>query len=348
MSVSNQTDKIYGSGNGVTQTFSFDFKIFDATQLYVYLINTTTLVVTGPLTLNTDYTVSINSVTEGGSVSFTVAPPTGYNWFVKRIVPYTQSAVIPTEGPLPGLQISNQLDLMTMMVIQDQEAVSRAFQLALTSTFSGPVYMADPVDGTVPQYSAALGQYINVLVGGGTLLPSPVGGGFLHSNGTAYSLMVSIDGSLLTGLANLVAGAGVIPIANIPVGTTANKIVQLDGTAKIPAVDGSQLTGIFPIGAAKISGIIGAPMTRNGTTLYKEVTDGFIYGWAGDGGGASWQISIGPTSSLGTTIGPVSGPTAGGTSNYDFILVPIPKGYYYEAAYTGSSSSGLFFSPVGS
>jgi hypothetical protein len=30
----------------------------------------------------------------------------------------------------------------------------------------------------------------------------------------------------------------------VPTGTTANKIVQLDGDAKLPAVDGSQLTGI--------------------------------------------------------------------------------------------------------
>lgn len=55
-------------------------------------------------------------------------------------------------------------------------------------------------------------------------------------------ILSSVDGSKLTGLANIVSGAGVIPVANLPVGTTANKIVQLDGSAKLPAVDGSALT----------------------------------------------------------------------------------------------------------
>lgn len=55
---------------------------------------------------------------------------------------------------------------------------------------------------------------------------------------------VNIDGSEITGLGNIGAGAGTIPVANLPTGTTANKIVQLDGSAKLPAVDGSQLTGL--------------------------------------------------------------------------------------------------------
>lgn len=41
-----------------------------------------------------------------------------------------------------------------------------------------------------------------------------------------------------------IAGVGLGSAAPLDVGTTANKIVQLDGSAKLPAVDGSQLTGI--------------------------------------------------------------------------------------------------------
>lgn len=41
--------------------------------------------------------------------------------------------------------------------------------------------------------------------------------------------------------------------ATLDVGTTANKVVQLDGTGKLPAVDGSQLTGIATGG-----GVVGA------------------------------------------------------------------------------------------
>jgi len=73
-----------------------------------------------------------------------------------------------------------------------------------------------------------------------------------------------VSGAALTSLASIPAGAGVIPVANIPnldaskittgtlavarcdTGTTANKLLQLNGDAKIPAVDGSLLTNVKP------------------------------------------------------------------------------------------------------
>ena len=54
-----------------------------------------------------------------------------------------------------------------------------------------------------------------------------------------------VSGASLTSLASIPGGAGVIPVANIDTGTTANKIVQLTAAAKLPAVDGSLLTSIY-------------------------------------------------------------------------------------------------------
>lgn len=53
-----------------------------------------------------------------------------------------------------------------------------------------------------------------------------------------------VSGAAITALANLPSGAGEIPVANIPTGTTANKVLKLDANAKIPAVDGSQVTNL--------------------------------------------------------------------------------------------------------
>lgn len=53
-----------------------------------------------------------------------------------------------------------------------------------------------------------------------------------------------VSGAALTSLSSIVGGAGLIPVANIDTGTTANKIVILDGSAKLPAVDGSALTNL--------------------------------------------------------------------------------------------------------
>lgn len=53
-----------------------------------------------------------------------------------------------------------------------------------------------------------------------------------------------VSGAALTSLTSIPSGAGLIPVANIDTGTTASKILKLDGDAKIPAVDGSLLTNL--------------------------------------------------------------------------------------------------------
>jgi hypothetical protein len=50
---------------------------------------------------------------------------------------------------------------------------------------------------------------------------------------------------------------------NVDVGTTANKIVQLDGSAKLPAVDGSLLTGI---NSGKIIQVVSSVSSTTGST----------------------------------------------------------------------------------
>ncbi|WP_413293514.1 tail fiber domain-containing protein [Bdellovibrio sp. HCB185ZH] len=51
-------------------------------------------------------------------------------------------------------------------------------------------------------------------------------------------------------------------VIKVNYGTAANQIVKLDASAKLPAVDGSQLTGILPTGAST-----GQVLTSNGSTL---------------------------------------------------------------------------------
>ena len=238
MSVSNQTNKTYGSGNGVTQTFSYPFKVFNVSELYAYTINALG-VVTGPLTYTTDFTATISSVTEGGTVTFVVAPPVGTTWFLKRVVPYTQSASIPSEGTFPGKQFENQLDLMTMMNIQIGETVSRCLQLPVTFTGTLPAVFPGAQTGLAIGWDAN-GNLVNLAVSAIGSLPVPI------TNGNISPLTASnmVEGSALYGLGDIPAGAGVIPAANLPVGTTAGKIVQVDGANKLPAIDGSQLTNL--------------------------------------------------------------------------------------------------------
>ena len=64
------------------------------------------------------------------------------------------------------------------------------------------------------------------------------------------------------------AGTGVI---DVDVGTSANKIVQLDGSAKLPAVDGSNLTNLPSGGASVFTGLSDTPanFTSSGSKFVK-------------------------------------------------------------------------------
>jgi hypothetical protein len=63
----------------------------------------------------------------------------------------------------------------------------------------------------------------------------------------AITTASKVSGAALYLLANIPAGAGLIPVANIDTGTTASKILILNASAQIPAVDGSLLTNIIPL-----------------------------------------------------------------------------------------------------
>ena len=86
-----------------------------------------------------------------------------------------------------------------------------------------------------------------------------------------------------TEILHVVAGTGLTGGAtsgdatlNVDVGTGANKIVQLDGSGRLPAVDGSQLTGVSTATtiAALTDTTIGTP--ASGEILYPMAVHGLI------------------------------------------------------------------------
>ncbi len=156
------------------------------------------------------------------------------------------------------------------------------------------------LDGT-GKLPAVDGSQLTGLAGGGDITGVTAGtgltGGAASGNATlnvdvgitankivqldATGKLPAVDGSLLTNLAGggditgVTAGTGLTGGAasgnatlNVDVGTTANKIVQLDATGKLPAVDGSLLTNL-PAGAetdptvTAINGLV----KSNGTTI---------------------------------------------------------------------------------
>lgn len=127
MSVSNETNKVRTQGNGSETVFSFSFKIFSKTDLEVYKVVRSTDVET-LMVVDVDYTVSINTVTEGGTVTFTVAPTALQDAFIKRVLDLTQPTVIPTESNFPEKSVENELDRGRMLDIQLKEEIDRCIK----------------------------------------------------------------------------------------------------------------------------------------------------------------------------------------------------------------------------
>lgn len=82
-------------------------------------------------------------------------------------------------------------------------------------------------------------------------------------SGSASSVSLATDKASLTGLINLRALTSSLGTASTKdVGTSANNVVQLDGSSKLPAVDGSNLTGI----SSASSAVDGTAVTSTGET----------------------------------------------------------------------------------
>lgn len=109
--------------------------------------------------------------------------------------------------------------------------------------------------------------------------------GSLASDVGAASAVHAHNGSDIT--------AGTVSSSRLDTGTTANKIVQLDGAGKLPAVDGSQLTGLT-IGGATSSNFAfiysTATQTVASTSAYQDITlnfNGTLNGWTHPVGAAA-------------------------------------------------------------
>ena len=120
--------------------------------------------------------------------------------------------------------------------------------------------------------------------------------------------------------------------APLDVGTTANKIVQLDGSAKLPAVDGSLLTGVL-----KTQVGFGAWTTLTNNQSYLAATDGIcVCLFSGGGNGYVYSDASTPPTTTRAACWANSGATG--------CCAPVRKGDYYKAA---NANSAAYFISLG-
>ena len=96
--------------------------------------------------------------------------------------------------------------------------------------------------------------------------------GKIGTGAVSYSRIQNVSATSRV-LGRVTAGAGVIE--EIPIGTAANDLVRLDGSARLPAVDGSQLTNLpssAPTTAQVLNATAGANIYNVGTYIFAGQT----------------------------------------------------------------------------
>jgi hypothetical protein len=127
-------------------------------------------------------------------------------------------------------------------------------------------------------------------------------------------------------------------------GTGGNQIVQLDAYAKLPAVDGSQLTNIATFGSWA---------TKANDTSYLASTDGIVVAWstAGIAGQPFSIIVYSDSANPPTVIRQQMAKSSVAPGDYFSVCCPVKKGDYYKVTTVNSylpSQPVIYFIPTGS
>jgi len=175
MTISNQTVQIREQGNGSKTDFDFPFPIALSSELKVWKITRATDAKTtsDPLVLGTDYTVTINTSTEGGTVTYTTAPASTEDSFITRELDYTQPTVFPRVNVFPEDTVEKTYDRNVKLIQQINRETNRALKLPDTTEVSD-VLTDEPTDATVPRWSSADSQYKHVAIAASGSYVDPV------------------------------------------------------------------------------------------------------------------------------------------------------------------------------
>lgn len=244
-------------------------------------------------------------------------------------VPFTFSTTTADADPGAGnIRFNNATQSSTTEIyIDDQDSGATDISALLatyddsTSTVKGSLKIWETTDNSkwitfnVTAYTAASGYSKLTVAVTDSSATSPL------SNATGVSLWFSRTGDKgdtgAQGPSGDVGGPGSSTIGNIPqwgdslgatltdgldVGTGANNLVQLDGSSRLPAVDGSQLTNIE--GGAEIlltetdvsSGVASVEFTGLDTSTYESFRLEVCAGSHADGGSQSFLIQVSPDS----------------------------------------------------
>ena len=146
MTISSTTVRNSYSGDGTTDTFTYNFKIFQDSDIQVIIrsANGTETI----KTITTHYTVTDAGVASGGTVIFTSGniPTNTETVVLRRNIPQTQAIDYIANDPFPAESHEEGLDRATMAIQQIQEEVTRSLKLSKTNTMTSTEFTVGAAD----------------------------------------------------------------------------------------------------------------------------------------------------------------------------------------------------------
>jgi hypothetical protein len=262
MTVENQVNKVTGLGNDVATSFSFSPMVINAaSELLVTHVDANDLeTVLSEGTGTTDYAVVVSAYPGTGSITYPATLgtelPTGESLVIKRVLVIEQQTDLENQGGyFPEVQ-ETAFDKLTMMVLQQQEILDRAFKVAVSVATSFDVELPSNIE-SLPGYqvvvndagtglelgavtSATVSPIWATVLDDTTLAASLVSLGFssvvqaILQDTTAADIAVELDvlqNGLLTTRGDIIYRNATIP-ARLAVGA-ANTLLVSDGTDPI-------------------------------------------------------------------------------------------------------------------
>lgn len=128
------------TGNGITTSYPFTFKVFNTSEVLV--VQTDATGNEARLTLTVDYTVTLNAdqdANPGGTVDMLVAPAVGLLITLTSSVDETQSVTLTNQGGFYPTVINDALDRLTIITQQILESLGRKIGYGVSDTTTGVV-----------------------------------------------------------------------------------------------------------------------------------------------------------------------------------------------------------------
>ena len=146
MTISSTTVRNSYSGDGSTDTFTYNFKIFQDSDIQVIIRAANGTETTK--TITTHYTVTGAGVSTGGTVIFTSGniPTNTQTVVLRRNIPQLQAIDYIANDPFPAESHEEGLDRATMAIQQIQEEVTRSLKLSKTNTMTSTEFTVGATD----------------------------------------------------------------------------------------------------------------------------------------------------------------------------------------------------------